>query len=90
MVKLILNFLTIFFKIMIWVSDTHAALGGLLCFLTAVVAVTACYMKSLVVAIPLTFILFIYVLMILIYGLMSCRERQLLKWSIEGYVNGTE
>jgi hypothetical protein len=75
---------------MIWIADSHAVLGGFLCFLTAVVAVTACYMESLIVAIPLTLILGIYVLMILIYGSMSCRERQSLKWSIEDYVNGTE
>jgi hypothetical protein len=77
--KTILNSLTVFFKIMVWVADTHAVLGGFLCFLTAVVGVTACYMESLIVAIPLTFILGIYVLMIIIYSTMSRVDRDYLK-----------
>lgn len=52
---------------MVWVADTHGDLGGLLCFLTAVVGVTACYMELLIVAIPVTSILIIYFLMIISY-----------------------
>ena len=76
--------LTIFFKIMIWIADTHAVLGGFLCFLTAVAAVTACYMELLIVVIPLTFILFVYVLMIIIYCTMNHMDREYLKWGVMG------
>ena len=87
---LIIDFLTLFFRTMFWVSDTHAVLGGFLCFFTAVGALVALYLESLLIAIPLTAVLFVYVLMIMIYCDMSCWERQSLKWSVEDYVNGTE
>lgn len=68
--------LKVFLKMTVWVADTHGDLGGLLCFLTAVVGVTACYMDFLIVAITLTPILIIYFLMIILYGTMSRVDRE--------------